>query len=133
MSPELELQGVLVSTLKADAGVSALVADRVYDTVPRDAELPYISLGPMIATSDDAECINGFQISLQIDVWSQAVGLPECKRIVDAVRVSLRDTDLTLTDNALVLIEHETSHIQRDPDGITNHGITEFVAFVEQP
>jgi hypothetical protein len=132
MSPELELQGVLVQALKASVDVSALVDDRVYDTVPMNAELPYISLGPMIATSDDAECITGFEIMVQIDSWSQAVGLPECKRIVDAVRVTLHDADLAMGVNALVMIEHQTSNVSRDPDGITNHGMSEFVAFVER-
>lgn len=132
MSPELELQGVLVQALKASIDVSALVGDRIYDTVPRDAVLPYVSLGPMIATTDDADCITGFEIMVQIDVWSQAVGLPEAKQIVDAVRVTLHDADLAMGVNALVMIEHRSSNVSRDPDGITNHGMCEFDAFVER-
>lgn len=132
MSPELELQGVLVAALKADPDVAALVGARVYDTVPRDTDFPYISLGPMEARTDDAECITGFMIFSQIDVWSQAVGYPEVKRLIDAVRHAIHDQDLSLTVNALVFIEHQTSRILRDPDGLTSHGALDFVASVER-
>lgn len=131
MSPELELQGALFSILKDDPDVVALAA-QVYDTVPRDAEFPYVSFGPMDAHTDDAECITGFLIYVQIDVWSQAVGFPECKRLVDAVRHALHDQDIPLTVNALVFIEHQQSRTVRDPDGMTNHGIVEFIASVER-
>ncbi len=132
MSPELEVQGLIVTTLKADPAVASAVIDRVFDTVPKDADFPYISLGPVDSTTVDAECITGFEIYIQIDIWSQAVGMPECKRIMDLVRRALHDADLSLTDNALVSIEHSQSRAMRDPDGITNHGVCEFVAVVEQ-
>lgn len=132
MSPELELQGLIVTTLKADPAVVAFVDDRVFDTVPKDTEFPYISMGPVDTTESDADCITGLDVYIQIDVWSQAVGMPECKRIMDVVRRALHDTDLSLTENALVMIEHQQSRAMRDPDGITNHGVCEFVAVVEQ-
>lgn len=132
MSPELELQGLIVTTLKADTAVAALVADRVYDTVPKNTAFPYISMGPVDSTENDAECITGLDVYVQIDVWSQAVGMPECKAIIDAVRRALHDADLSLSQNALVMIEHAQSRAMRDPDGITNHGVCEFTAVVEQ-
>lgn len=127
------MQGLIVSTLKASTDVSDFVHARVYDTVPKDAELPYISIGPFDAIEVDADCIRALQIFIQIDVWSQSVGLPECREIMHAVRGALHDGDFTLTDNALVMIEHESSRSARDADGITNHGVCEFVAVVEQP
>jgi hypothetical protein len=130
-SPSLELQGVIVSRLKAESGVRALVVDRVYDNVPADAGFPRITLGSTDETSDDAECIEGLAISFQIDCWSQAVGFPEARKMSDAVRRALHEADLTLTDNALVTIAHRQTRVFRDPDGLTSHAAMTFDAFVE--
>lgn len=140
-SPSLELQGTIVARLKADSSVTALVGARVYETVPPEEErhartgaaFPYVSMGPADELSDDAECINGFEIALQVDVWSRAVGSPEAKTIADAIRTSLRDYDFPLVSNALVLFQHQQTRFLRDPDGLTTHGIIIFEAFIEQP
>ena len=130
-SPSLELQGVIVSRLKADSAVRGLVADSVYDNVPKDAGYPRITLGATDETSDDADCIEGLAISFQVDCWSQAVGFPQVRQMSDAVRRSLHDVDLTLTDNALVSLTHRQTRVFRDPDGLTSHAAMTFDAFVE--
>jgi hypothetical protein len=132
MDPDLELQGAIVSRLKADAGVTALVSDRVYDRVPEFPQFPYISYGPADTLSLDSECITGFSISVLIDVWSREVGYPECKRINNAVREALHDVDMELPVNALVFIQHRTTRTFRDPDGLTNHGSLLFEASIEK-
>lgn len=131
-SPTLELQGAIIAALKASPGVSAMVGARVYDSVPDRVDFPYISLGPTDETSDDADCIDGFEMSLQIDCWSRAVGFPEVRKVADAVRQALKP-DMTLTDNALVYLNHLVTRTFRDPDGLTSHAAMTFEAFAEQP
>jgi len=131
-SVELELQGAIVQRLKADPAVTALIAGRVYDAVPSSAVFPYVTIGPVDAVEDDADCITGLDVAQQVDCWSRAVGFPEVKKIADAVRASLHDFDLVLTGNALVFFEHRTTRITRDPDGLTSHGILGFEAAVER-
>lgn len=130
-SPSLELQGVLVTRLKADATLDALIAKRVYDSVPADASFPYVSLGATDETSDDADCITALSISFQVDCWSRAVGVPQVRQISDAVRRSLHSADLTLASNALVSILHRQTRVFRDPDGLTSHAAMTFDALVE--
>jgi hypothetical protein len=130
-SPSLELQGVIVSRLKADSAVWALVADRVYDNVPKNAGFPRVTLGATDETSDDADCIEGLAISFQVDCWSQDVGFPQIRQMSDAVRRSLHNADLTLKDNALVSLTHRQTRVFRDPDGLTSHAAMTFDAFVE--
>lgn len=140
-SPALELQGLIVARLKADPDIVALLNGRVYDHVPSDQEradktgkaFPYVSMGPLDEVSDDADCVAGFEISLQIDVWSRAVGFPEVQRISDAVRASLVDYDFPETANPLVYFTHDQTRIFRDPDGLTSHAALTFDAFAEQP
>lgn len=141
MSPGLELQGAIVARLEADAAVNALVNGRVYDAVPPDEDriagtgeaFPYVSLGPSDDISDDADCVTGLRISVQIDCWSRAVGFPEVKALSDAVRRALHEYDLPLADNALVYIRHNQTRTFRDPDGQTSHAAMEFSVFIEQP
>jgi len=137
-SPTYELQGRIAALLKADPTLSSLIEGRVYDNVPSaagqvTAKFPYVSFGPSDELSDDADCIDGFEVTMQIDVWSRAVGFPECRRIVDAVRKALPEDGILLADNALVTFNHRISRIFRDPDGKTSHGAMTFEAFVEQP
>lgn len=132
-SPTLELQRAIVERLKADLTVSALVAGRVYDSVPAEPVFPYISIGPTDEASDDVDCIDGFEIAMQIDVWSRAVGYPETRRVVDAVRQALTAAEIALVDNALVYFDHRITRTMRDPDGLTSHAAMTFEAFAEQP
>lgn len=132
-SPTYEFQGQIVALLKASSDLSALIGGRVYDRVPEGVQFPYVSFGPSDEVSDDAECIDGFAVSMQLDVWSRAVGFPECRRITDAVRKALSVESIELTDNALVTFNHVTTRIFRDTDGLTSHGAITFEAFVEQP
>lgn len=131
--PSLELQGAIVARLKdVSAGVTALVGQRIYDPVPAVPTFPYISLGPDDAISDDAECITGFEITVQIDAWSRQPGFKEVKTIADAVRVALHDYAFTLSANAAVLFEHRITRNLRDPDGLTSHSAMTFTGFVEK-
>lgn len=128
----------VLSQLKADAAVSLLVAARVYDRPPHgadDATYPFISLGPSDDVTDDAECIDGVEISFQIDAWSvganEAYGSAQVRRIAGAVRAVLHDADLDLAYGALVLLRHERTRVMREPDGLTNHAAMTFTAIIE--
>lgn len=132
-SPSLELQGAVVARLKATNAVTSLVGARVYDRVPDDPTFPYVTIGEGDELSEDADCITGFDISLDIDVWSRAVGFPEAKSISDAIRSALTSTELTITQNALVYFQHRQTRFLRDPDGLTQHAVLTFEAFAEQP
>lgn len=127
----LELQGAIVARLKSVAAVTALVEQRIYDPVPAPAQFPYISIGPTDEVAEDADCINGSEITFQIDVWSRAPGFVEARRIANAVRVALTGHTFTLTTNGLVLFEFAGIRVFRDPDGTTSHAVLQFTAFVE--
>lgn len=137
-SPSFELQSAVVGHLRADAAVIGFVGQKVYDMAPAgpngvpDVETPYISMGPSDELSEDAECIDGFEITFQIDVWSRERGYHEARKIADAVRNALK-AELALPANALVTMEHRITRYMRDPDGLTSHAAMTFTAIVEQP
>lgn len=127
-SPVLELQAMMVARLKSE--ISA-VAGRIYDAVPAAAMMPYVSVGSITASQEDADCITGTEIAFQWDVWDTSSAV--CMEIAEAVRSALHGYDAALTDNALVSIEHERTVRLRDPDGATIHAAVQFLALVETP
>ena len=136
MDPVYELKAAIISRLRNNASVSAYCGNRIYDR-PTTGTLapPYISMGPWDATSDDAECIEGLEITGQIDVWSwganEAFGSAEAMKIAAAVRASLHEAEFTLGVNALATINHRITRYQRESDGATNRAIISVTAFVE--
>ncbi|MBB2793893.1 UNVERIFIED_ORG: hypothetical protein GGD58_002757 [Rhizobium pisi] len=132
-SAELELQGALVTRMKADAPLTALVQGRVYDQPPSPVTYPYVTIGEAQTIRDDATCVSGEQVYLTLHAWSQAVGFPEVKRIADAVVESLHLAALALPTNRLISIMHRQTRTFRDPDGLTSHAVIEVVANTEKP
>lgn len=135
-SPSLELQGAIVARLKADVSLAAIVGPRIFDHVPRapggavTAEFPFVNVADGDVLQDDATCVTGYEITLTIEVWSRAVGFPEAKRIAHAVAASLHNWDAPLPTNRCIALRHRQTRMFRDPDGLTSHGVLEFVANV---
>jgi hypothetical protein len=127
----LELQKAIVARLKADAGVVALVGQRIYDQPPIAPVFPYISLGPDQTLPDRADCYDGSEVNLQVDAWSRAVGFPEVKRIAEAARAALQDAPLSLAGHRLVDLTFVDGRTLRDPDGLTSHAAMTFRALTE--
>lgn len=136
MSSSKELQKLIYDTLKANASISALISN-VYDQIPADpfgaTKTAYISFGPQDASEDDAECIDGQRVTVQMDIWSRAVGSTEAKTITDLARKALHRKSLTLTNNALVDSWVEVARVFRDGDGITTHGVIQCTFMIEEP
>lgn len=119
----LPVLAALKSRLKADAGVSALVSDRIYTDVPQGAAFPYIAFGPIVAEPWDSSCTNGSEIFPQIDVWSRKPGPAECLSVRGAVYAALHDQTLAVANNDHVLMRVDNARYMRDRDGETHHGI----------
>lgn len=124
--PSIELQAALVAALKAVGALPEVVAGRVYDAVPPAAEYPYVTLGPCQVLPLKAGCIDGAEVYPQIDVWSQAVGYPEAKRIAKAIVAALDDQELAIDGHSTVLFEHQSTNYLREPDGKTSHAAITF-------
>ncbi|AVO36600.1 DUF3168 domain-containing protein [Pukyongiella litopenaei] len=133
MSVSAELQKAIYDTLVADAGVAALIGDRIYDGRPETSAFPCITFGPSDSDPEDMECVNARTETVQLDVWARDQGrMRPGKEIMDAVRDALHLADLSLTVNALVLIRVEGMRLFMDTDGVTAHGVITVQADVEQ-
>lgn len=137
MDPVFELKKALIDRLKATSAVTTMVpATRIYDRPPDGTKTsPYIAFGPSDATTDDAECIDGQEVTYQIDVYSwgadEAFSSAEVTKIAGAVRKALHEAEFDLGINALATLTHRITRYQRDADGATNRAIISITAMVE--
>lgn len=134
MSASAELQKLVHDTIRGDSAVMALLGD-FYDLVPSDpfkGRTAYGSFGPSDVVDESADCITMGTHSLQLDVWSKAVGQVEAKRIVDRLYRLFHEQDLVLSENALVKISVETRRVMPDRDPKITHGIVTLSATIEE-
>lgn len=140
MDPTYELTAAVIARLKADATVAAHCVNRIYDRAPDAASgtpppSPYVSMGPSDAVTDDAECIDAQEVTMQIDCWSrgsnEAFSSKQVRQIAGAIRASLHDEEFTIGENALATIRHRITRYQRESDGVTNRAIITITAIVE--
>lgn len=131
-SPDLELQGAIVTRLKARTSLTALVAQRIYDRPPTNAPFPYVEYGESQVIRDDVGCLKSNLIYVTIHVWSQySGGFKELKEIIHEVVEALDEAPLVLPLHRLISITRHDERTFKDPDEVTTHGIAEFVAYVE--
>lgn len=127
--PVLELQGAIIARLKANAGVTALVSNRVADIPPDTWAKPYIAIGPSNFIPDDYDCIDGGEAMIQIDCWSDATVLSQVRQMADAVRIALKNWTPTLATNRAVSFEHlRTDYIQ---NGAIKQASVRFTAIID--
>lgn len=129
--PSLALQKAIFAALVADAGVGALIGDRIYDAAPRNAVFPYVEVGDAALVDWSTGTEDGAEHRVVLHAWSRTRGKAECYAVMDAVRSALHDAPLTLDGHALVSLRHEFGDARRDPDGITFHGVLRFRAVTE--
>lgn len=114
--PSLALQGAIVTALKA---AETAAGDSVFDDVSPSDPYPRITIGEGQTIGNFADCYDGSEVFVEINVWSRATGFPQVKQIASEVRAALHDADLDLSGHRLELIEFQNTVYTRDPDGIT--------------
>lgn len=133
MSVSVSFANFIIDTLLADAAVTSLVGNRIWDHPPSNPEFPYITLGATDFTLTDADCIDMREETIQVDVWSRDDGRKwPCKQIVDAVVKALRHPEGELAEGALVDGRIDIARILNDPDGLTTHGVVQFTVIIEE-
>lgn len=133
MSVSRELQAAIFDALVADAGVGALVGDRIYDGAPSDRQYPCVTFGPTSSFNDDLTCVDARTETVQLDVWSRDQGrMGPCKDICDAIKAALHLAGLSLIEHALIRIRADSIRVLRDSDGVTAHGIVMIEADLEE-
>jgi hypothetical protein len=130
--PSLQLQKALVAVLKADAGVNAIIAGRIYDAVPGGAVKPYLSFGPFQMLPEHGSCLDGGEAFVTLDGWAAGPDTVQVKQLGAAVAKALDLAPIVIdAPPRLVEMTVEQTQYMRDPDGITAHAVITVHAFTD--
>lgn len=133
MSAAAALQKAVYDALVADAGVGAIVGDRIYDRMPSDGDYPCLTFGPSQTLPEDMYCITARVEVLQIDCWSRDQGrLWPTRALADAVKTALHKASLDLQVHALARLDVDQVRVFLDADRITGHGVVTLEAEIEE-
>ena len=77
-----ELQRAVIARLKAFAPLNTEIAQRVYDTVPKEATFPLVAINGIATLADDTDTSSGMDAEVNISVFARGVGAR-----VDAQRI----------------------------------------------
>ena len=110
--------------------LTAIVADRIFDRPGRDVDFPYVQLGESQVLPLEAICVTGVEVFLTIHVWARdGWAGDQVRDMCAAIYGSLHGRIFSLgAVHKLQLIEHQSTRVLRDPDGITRHGMIDFRA-----
>ncbi len=134
VSPTSELWDAVRDVLLANIALMAMI-DAVYDKEPNNpwkGKNAHISRGPAYGTDDSAECIVGSEIILQLDIWSRKPSRHACDDILFAAKRTVETADIELPSFGLVDINVVLWRVIDDPDPLTQHGILQFAAIIEE-
>lgn len=127
IDPALPLQASIKAALNASAALDDSVVGgvQVYDRVPAGTVPPYVHIRAMQVIDDGNSCSDGAEVIVDIDVWSEAVGQVEAKKIGKAV-VDALDTELQVNGYRTVVGLAQSANYTTESDGLTTRGALQF-------
>lgn len=128
---EAGLIKAVIARLKADAGVDALLAGRVWDEAPMDAALPHIRIGRGESRPVGAEGC-GVEQALTLTAVSGFRGSEEARAILSAVRACLTDAPLEADGVTAVSARVTFSDVFSSPGGARRYAVMRFRAVTEE-
>jgi hypothetical protein len=121
------LRAAIHAALVADGALVALLGGaNIYDTPPRAAAFPYVTLGEARLSETSAE--GDLEHLVTLHAWSRQGGHKEAHAIAGALLNALDDAPLALAGHRLVNLRLSVADIRREADGRTYHALVRFRA-----
>lgn len=122
------LQVALVSALTAVAAddLSALVAGRVYNDVPKDAAYPFVVVG--YGDEEEAGTADSDEVEhrVEVHIWSRYQGETEILKLIDAIRRRLHGARPVVDGAPAVFCLFDRSNKFLAEDGVTRRAAMTF-------
>lgn len=128
----VSLRAAIRGALIADSPLTSLLGGgRIYDEPPRDAVLPYVTLGEDVVADGSTATEAGEEHALTLHVWSRQGGHREAQLISGAVLEALADAPLAPDGHRVANLRFIAADVRRQADGRTYHGIVRLRALTE--
>jgi hypothetical protein len=133
IDPTLAISDALVARLKADGGMNALVAGRVFDSVPANTQKPYANIGEAQLLPDKADCVDGTRMAFPVHGWANGPKSVEIKELGAAMLAALDEAEdvLTVQGHRIVSCEFEQVQYLKDPDPSIQHVVIVLIILTE--
>ena len=131
LDPDRALQAAVLSRLRADAPLAALVAGRIYDEPPASPSYPYLAIGRAESRPWGGVDGEGAEHALTLTCVSRFGGAEEAKAVIAAARASLHGADFALTDHRLVNLRAAFADVFRASDWRSTYGVLRVRAVTE--
>lgn len=121
-------EAIFAKLLAAPFQTACGVTVGVYDRVPPNAVLPYVTIGDDHEMADLAQGYDGSDILTTLVVWSREPGRVEAKRIAEAIRAQIAPPagsppPLSLEGHRIVTWAFQGGQPMPDLDGVTTKAI----------
>lgn len=80
----------------------------IYDFVPADAKVPFVTIGNMVTSDDDAKKLKRYKVDMQINVWSEYRGKYEVNHIAQQIINVLQNSETAELDLSADDFIHES-------------------------
>jgi len=130
----LALQKGIRAALVADAGVTGLIGQRLYDEPPQNVTFPYARFGNIEPLAFDTDTTEGALVSFSIEANSRsASGRVEAAQIAEAIKAALhrQEASVTVAGHTLVELIFDTISVTRDNEGRGYTAIVSLQAMLE--
>lgn len=133
---------ILISTiaaLKADSTLAGMLSTyagqpSVFTHVPQDLgeSYPWVNIFGITSEQFDNDATLGFTCQMTIHSWDDTRDMGNINRIKGAIYNILHNNTLTINGFCSVEYCQTFSNTLRDPDGITLHGLQEYLIIVQE-
>lgn len=131
--PDLALQKAVIDALKADTGVTAIAADRVYDDIPQGATYPLVKFGRCEIEPVRTDGAKAWAATFSVEAHTRAVaGRVQVKRLAHAIITALDETAAAMAGYDLRQVQFVTSAAVSDPATQTQIATIAFVALIDE-
>lgn len=104
----------------------------VYDDIPQDAVLPYITIGAFTCKSVGNKTADISDISLQLHIWSEYSGKLEVNEIANDITAVLTSWPIDLSPEGFDIMSQDTDMFEAFPEETAGyHGVITFVAKIQ--
>lgn len=133
MSAAHDLQAGIVSALKADAELVALLgdADRILDRVPRDRGFPFVAIGRGSVRDWSTDDRVGDEHLVTLRCWSRATSRTEVLAVADRIAAALTALPGDHGDTRIVSFEPVSSDHGYEPADRAWRAVLRFRALAE--
>ena len=131
LDPDRALQAAVLTRLRADASLTALLAGRIYDEPPASPLYPYVTLGRAETRPWGGVDGEGVEHAITLTCVSRFGGAEEAKAVVAALRASLHGAEFALTDHRLVNLRASFADVFRASDWRSTFGVLRVRAVTE--